>query len=498
MSSMSWNNTANEEVDLQPINGTHLNDMSRYMKSNQSLDGRQRIDTNESNVYRNLNQNYYHIEEFYDREPGSIIEPFISVTRVKMAHDQHDINENSSNSIEGRLGYLNFENQDLNGEGIKSNQQRLNEAINRNLNLQPLRSSRGWYNIERSKNSYEEEYKANINNSVPILSYKHQNIANITVDKSDAPSWATGIQQTSVFDSRNGDASSHGYESIPESTLCKIMKRLDQLENRINTTNDKIRISEEISDLKYGEKKIAQDLEREQYLEIRQRCEIIESNMSKFISNVKRDVGSFMETITNEITIIREDMKKNEAKINKLSQKLIKKVMNKIDSKVTQTNHDEEKIKQIDMKMVDMCETMEGMVWIFKENTVQIRAQLEQKIESVSQDLEIFETQINRTNSEMAAQLQNLQSSNLKIIDGLKNFHSQQIQKFNSLSEWEEVDELENEESEDEQENIIPNKDTEHNLQSKALVQLLKAQNAKMKSGKVKPNKITVQKISQK
>ena len=149
-------------------------------------------------------------------------------------------------------------------------------------------------------------------------------------------------------------------------------------------------------------------------------------------------------------------MKKNESRVSKLSQKLIKKSMSKLDDKINQTKHDEEKIKQIDLKMVDMCETMEGMVHIFKENTVQMRSQLEQKIESVSQDLEIFETQINRTNSEMANQLQNLQTSNLKIIEGLKNFHSQQIQTFNTLSECEEVDELEDEdeESEQEQENI--------------------------------------------
>lgn len=99
--------------------------------------------------------------------------------------------------------------------------------------------------------------------------------------------------------------SNHGNESIPESTLTKILKRLDQLEHRINTTDDKIRISEEISDLKYGEKKLAQDLgkhshlkcsDREQYLEIRQRWEIIESNMSKFMANTKRELNSFMES----------------------------------------------------------------------------------------------------------------------------------------------------------------------------------------------------------
>ena len=147
-------------------------------------------------------------------------------------------------------------------------------------------------------------------------------------------------------------------------------------------------------------------------------------------------------------------MKKYESKITKISQKLVKKALGKIEDMLNQKQHEDEKIKQIDMKMVDMWETMEGMVHIFKDNTLQIKTQLEQKIESVTQDLEIFETQINRTNNEMATQLQSLQASNLKIIEGLKNFHSQQIQKFNSLSEWEEVDEQDDKESEEENENI--------------------------------------------
>lgn len=151
---------------------------------------------------------------------------------------------------------------------------------------------------------------------------------------------------------------------------------------------------------------------------------------------------------------ISEEMKKYEAKTTKISQKLIKKAIGKIEDKLKDKQSDDEKIQQIDMKMVDMWETMEGMVHIFKDNTLQIRTQLEQKIESVNQDLEIFETQVNRTNNEMANQLQNLQASNLKIIEGLKNFHSQQIQKFNSLSECEEVDEQDDEESEEENENI--------------------------------------------
>ena len=99
-------------------------------------------------IILDLNQNFYHIEEFYDKESNSIIEPFVSVTRVKMAQSQPDSNGYSVPNDEGRFGYFNYDSSETKFENRNLNQQRLNEAINRNLNLHPLRTgNKDRYNI---------------------------------------------------------------------------------------------------------------------------------------------------------------------------------------------------------------------------------------------------------------------------------------------------------------------------------------------------------------
>ena len=82
----------------------------------------------------------YSIFLFQYKESNSIIEPFVSVTRVKIAQSQPDSNGYSVPNAEGRFGYFDYDSSETKFENSKSNQQRLNEAINRNLNLHLLRT----------------------------------------------------------------------------------------------------------------------------------------------------------------------------------------------------------------------------------------------------------------------------------------------------------------------------------------------------------------------
>ena len=65
-----------------------------------------------------------------------------------MAQSQPDSNGYSVPNAEGRFGCFNYDSSEAKFENSKSNQQRLNEAINRNLNLHPLRTgNKDRYNI---------------------------------------------------------------------------------------------------------------------------------------------------------------------------------------------------------------------------------------------------------------------------------------------------------------------------------------------------------------
>ena len=233
---------------------------------------------------------------------------------------------------------------------------------------------------------------------------------------------------------------------------------------------------------------ISLNIDQEQYLEMKQKWEVLELTVTK----LSKRIQTLEESVSKKFSKTSEEFKKFDSKVTKLDQKLLKKVITKVNEKLELFANNDDKIKQIDLKMVDICETMEGMVQIIKDNGAQVRAQLEQRIESVTQDIEIFETQINRSNSEMTTQIQNLQTHNQRIVDALKNFHAQQIHKFNTLSECEEEDETEeNDESEAEQdqENMVPNKDSSNQFQSKTLVDLLKSQGVKLQLSKdKKPN----------
>jgi hypothetical protein len=143
----------------------------------------------------------------------------------------------------------------------------------------------------------------------------------------------------------------------------------------------------------------------------------------------------------------------------------------------------------MEVKMVDICETMEGIVKIIKENAHQIRQDFDQRLEGVIQDIEIFETQINRSNSEMASQIKKIEEYNVKIVQALRNFHAQQIEKFGGLSECDEETEEVEEDDTDNQENMEPNREHENQFQSKALVNLLKSKGIKLQMPKRKNSK---------
>jgi len=219
---------------------------------------------------------------------------------------------------------------------------------------------------------------------------------------------------------------------------------------------------------------------------MKQKLEVLELNNSK----LSRRLFELENSTIQQINDLGQDLKRVESKVGRIDHKRVKKTLNKLAERLDGINVHEDKIKQIDVKMVDICETMEGMVSIIKDNGAQVKAQLEDRIESVIQDMEIFETQINRSNGEMSNHIASLQSHNEKIVDALKNFHAQQVQKFNTLSEWDEEDETEEiDDSESDidqnQENMIPNIQGSPNFQSKALVNLLKSQGIKLQVPKM-------------
>jgi hypothetical protein len=196
-----------------------------------------------------------------------------------------------------------------------------------------------------------------------------------------------------------------------------------------------------------------------------------------------------------------EDLLKTDSKVAKLDHKIMKKIMSKINDKLTVASVHENKIREIDTKMIDFIDTMEGMVQMVRENNSQITLQISHKIESVQQDMEIFETQMNRGQIEMSNQIKDLHVKFQKLDSGVKNFIAEQINKFDTVSECDDESSSENQDFsvnqdlEVNQENMVPNRGPQ--LQSKAFMDLLKSQGIKvqLKEGKfgVGKSKVTNQ-----
>jgi hypothetical protein len=186
-----------------------------------------------------------------------------------------------------------------------------------------------------------------------------------------------------------------------------------------------------------------------------------------------------------------EDLLKTDSKVAKLDHKIMKKIMSKINDKLTVARVHENKIREIDTKMIDFIDTMEGMVQMVRENKSQITLQISQKIESVQQDMEIFETQMNRGQIEMSNQIKGLHVKFQKLDSGVKNFIAEQINKFDTVSECDDESSSENQDLsvnqdlEVNQENMVPNRGPQ--LQSKAFMKLLKSQGIKVQLKHILP-----------
>jgi hypothetical protein len=149
---------------------------------------------------------------------------------------------------------------------VTKGQQKLNQVINENMGHCNYRSSsRERYsnpslnsNLGRNHASYEENHSLdkinkNVNYSLPVMESR-KSLNNNGGEKYDMPNWTTGIQKL-----KNIDSYSHTYpqkisESYSESSIYQILSRLDHLEARMNTTENKVRLSSELSQLKTTEK----------------------------------------------------------------------------------------------------------------------------------------------------------------------------------------------------------------------------------------------------
>lgn len=193
--------------------------------------------------------------------------------------------------------------------------------------------------------------------------------------------------------------------------------------------------------------------------------------------------------MAQKVTKMNEDLLKTDHRLAKLDHKIQKKIMSRINDKLSVAGTNESKIREIDTKMVDFIETMEGMVQMVKENKTQIITQIGQKIESVQQDMEIFETQMNRSQIEMSNQIKDLHTKFQKLDSGVKNFIAEQIKKFDTVSECDDESSSESQEKEENQENMAPNRNPQY--QSKAFMDLLKSQGIKvqLKDGKFQVDK---------
>jgi hypothetical protein len=127
---------------------------------------------------------------------------------------------------------------------------------------------------------------------------------------------------------------------------------------------------------------------------------------------------------------------------------------------------------------------MEGMVQIIKDNGNRIQSQMEEKVESITQDLEIFQTDVNRTHSEMSLQMQNLYTQIQEVVNNegerdilrfnqfvraLKNIQNQQINEFHNMNvnDDEIIEETENSQLEsdsDHDKNESPTPDQENKV----------------------------------
>lgn len=151
----------------------------------------------------------------------------------------------------------------------EGNQQRLGQAITQNLQLNSYRSQNKdkYSSMLLNNHSYEEMSRPDTNLSFPLHSSKLCHTTDGAESKPssltmfefnsfeiDFPSWATGVQPIQLVSQGPADNNE---------IMHQILSKLNQMERRMNNTDEKIRISGQLSELKYTEKQLSSTLGKE-------------------------------------------------------------------------------------------------------------------------------------------------------------------------------------------------------------------------------------------
>ena len=140
----------------------------------------------------------------------------------------------------------------------------LQEAINiHHYDKNPMRNSK---NTEgKSLNAQNLDYNSDrknrdINHSVPLVISGSKLNNSGSERESHIPTWATGMRRMPTFE-ENGLFEDKLYsQQLNENLINKIISKLERLEHRMNNADEKIRITKEITTLKYDEKKLESHL----------------------------------------------------------------------------------------------------------------------------------------------------------------------------------------------------------------------------------------------
>jgi hypothetical protein len=144
-------------------------------------------------------------------------------------------------------------------------QHKLNKEIIRNLNPNMNREAKteNYSSMLISNMSYETEAKeSDANHTVPLIytNSKANGIDSGEMRTNDIPHWTTGVQRMPTFEAHRSSTYSNNYEQRHDNVLNQIFHKLDQFEHRLNSTDEKIRISKEINELKTDEKVLKTEL----------------------------------------------------------------------------------------------------------------------------------------------------------------------------------------------------------------------------------------------
>jgi len=204
----------------------------------------------------------------HSKDSTSAIEPFVSVLNTR----QEQMNMSSSPKEKYQICTQDFDTFNIHSLSQKpetsKNMNKLGNVINDNLNRSSVESNSHdrYANITRYHQSFEASPKYDdadhdINHTLPV-DYSRANLCHTapceSYEKYDIPSWKTGAQPKSSYKSNKIDQSQ--FEQMQNGSMSQVLSRLTQLEYRMKSTDDKIRITQEITQLKQGEKNLAHSL----------------------------------------------------------------------------------------------------------------------------------------------------------------------------------------------------------------------------------------------